>query len=986
MNLKETKYDAFISYRHSELDKYVAETLHRQLEMFRLPKSILKRQKLSRKRIERVFRDRDELPLASNLAEPITEALKNSDFLIVICSPRLPQSQWCRKEIETFIAMHGRERVFAVLAEGEPSEAFPPQLQYEDIEVVNERGEKEIVRRMIEPLAADVRGKNRSEIKKKIREEVLRLAAPMFELNYDDLKQRHREQRMKRIVGFTAAIAGVFLAFGAVSTTLALRINHQSKLIEQQNVEISAKNDEITAQAEQIALQYTESQKDYARAMASASEQMLGDGNSMAAVYTAMSVLPENLEQSEMPYTPEAEYALSRALYTYTAGGNFLPYDVYDAECELNFYKFSEDGSRMLLADSIDRATIWDLDTHEKVAQIPCSSLIMSSDAAFKDKDHILYKGSGGLMEYDIVNQTERMISENFSGIAVYPEHNKYIVCGWNIVECRDLQNDEVLFEMDLPENHIHDAEIMYITDDGAYIIIGTESDDNCYLSVYRGDNGEFVKMIQITEGTIKSVTEAAGKLFVITNATKNFISMEGWCTCIDLASLDAIWSRVCIDKYIYKGIYCESEGQERFIIQTYYNLISLDANTGEELFSHQSAIEILNMFMPEDSESVFYMSEDGSLFFYNIFTGVNADMSYFIESPNNRLGDFYWKKGIIFLFPRNSTDILEYRIMENGSAEPIVKIDYAAPMVISPQGTTYLENHTRDGLATKSMQLKDINTQEVIQSFEAQKDVAEFCYVGDGSEAVAFIDNSCKIYSVKDGSLIRELKLDDEDDYFSSRFSPSGKMLIISKGVQNGVRAYSLETGEILIKTPDCEKGTSFSNVYFAETADKLACRDEDKNEFRFYHIGEEQPYQTANLNLGNVNAMTFTSDGKYFVTLTKDYSLVFYDAETLGEVKTFYDIQAATIDGITYYEGIGRYIVDIASGAYMLDENLNIVAEIWSYSSFIVAENKFVVNVSREAMKIPYFTYEELLQKGEERIEGFELSEKLKKEYNVK
>ena len=38
--LKNTHYDAFISYRHSELDSFVAENLHRRLENFKLPKSV----------------------------------------------------------------------------------------------------------------------------------------------------------------------------------------------------------------------------------------------------------------------------------------------------------------------------------------------------------------------------------------------------------------------------------------------------------------------------------------------------------------------------------------------------------------------------------------------------------------------------------------------------------------------------------------------------------------------------------------------------------------------------------------------------------------------------------------------------------------------------------------------------------------------------------------------------------------------------------
>ena len=42
---KEMRYDAFISYRHSELDKFVAEELHKQLENFKIPKNIAKKAK-----------------------------------------------------------------------------------------------------------------------------------------------------------------------------------------------------------------------------------------------------------------------------------------------------------------------------------------------------------------------------------------------------------------------------------------------------------------------------------------------------------------------------------------------------------------------------------------------------------------------------------------------------------------------------------------------------------------------------------------------------------------------------------------------------------------------------------------------------------------------------------------------------------------------------------------------------------------------------
>ena len=40
MENKEYKYDAFISYRHCDLDKFVAENLHKALETYELPKNL----------------------------------------------------------------------------------------------------------------------------------------------------------------------------------------------------------------------------------------------------------------------------------------------------------------------------------------------------------------------------------------------------------------------------------------------------------------------------------------------------------------------------------------------------------------------------------------------------------------------------------------------------------------------------------------------------------------------------------------------------------------------------------------------------------------------------------------------------------------------------------------------------------------------------------------------------------------------------------
>ena len=160
-------YDAFISYRHADLDQYVADRLHKRLEAFKLPHSASRNRLEGEKtKIRRIFRDKNDLPIASDLASPIMTALNESEYLIVICSPRTPESIQVKREIETFISLHGREHVLAVLIEGEPEESFPPALLTARKEVTLEDGTKTIQKIAVEPMAADIRGKTRRDVSK----------------------------------------------------------------------------------------------------------------------------------------------------------------------------------------------------------------------------------------------------------------------------------------------------------------------------------------------------------------------------------------------------------------------------------------------------------------------------------------------------------------------------------------------------------------------------------------------------------------------------------------------------------------------------------------------------------------------------------------------------------------------------------------------------------------------------------------------------
>ena len=163
-------YCAFISYRHQSPDQEIAKALHTAIETYGIPASIKKQ--TGRKKMGKVFRDQEELPLSADLGADIEAALDKSEWFIAICSPRYLESRWCLREMEYFIARKGRERVLTVLVEGEPKDSFPEMVRYAE-NADGTVGE-------IEPLAADVRGATLGESVKRLKNEKLRLLMQKF--------------------------------------------------------------------------------------------------------------------------------------------------------------------------------------------------------------------------------------------------------------------------------------------------------------------------------------------------------------------------------------------------------------------------------------------------------------------------------------------------------------------------------------------------------------------------------------------------------------------------------------------------------------------------------------------------------------------------------------------------------------------------------------------------------------------------------------
>ena len=227
------KYWAFLSYSHS--DGKWADWLHKAVETYRVPRRLVGRESPAGKIPERIFpifRDREELPASADLGSKINEALSESRYLIVICSPRSAQSRWVAEEIKSFKRLGREDRILALIVAGEPNvedkpgfsseaECFAEPLRYR----LNEAGELSGVR--TEPIAGDARegkaGKNNAKLK---------LLAGLLGVNFDELRQREHERRLRRaqIIGAAALfLVGVFAALATWATIAAKQAAWQKR-------------------------------------------------------------------------------------------------------------------------------------------------------------------------------------------------------------------------------------------------------------------------------------------------------------------------------------------------------------------------------------------------------------------------------------------------------------------------------------------------------------------------------------------------------------------------------------------------------------------------------------------------------------------------------------------------------------------------------------------------------------------------------------
>jgi WD40 repeat protein len=235
------KYNAFISYSHAG-DREFAPTLHSTIEKLGKP--------WYRRRATRAFLDQTDLAANPGAWTKILAALQNSEFFILLATPKAIDSKWVAKELDYWLTTRPVENLLIGLTDGaiywddntkdfdwKCTTALPPQLS----------------RRFTnEPLWADFRqftSKNVRSARNEFLKAAAKLAAPLNntspgELVNEDLRQHRKALRLAK----AALMLLVSLMLGLIGAVLIATRQRDIALSRQ----LAAQSDLLRAQSNAV--------------------------------------------------------------------------------------------------------------------------------------------------------------------------------------------------------------------------------------------------------------------------------------------------------------------------------------------------------------------------------------------------------------------------------------------------------------------------------------------------------------------------------------------------------------------------------------------------------------------------------------------------------------------------------------------------------------------------------------------------------------
>ena len=1017
------KYNAFISYRHSPLDMEIAKKVHTGLETYKIPKSVQKR--LGIKKIKRVFRDQEELPIGSNLSDNIGEALKESEHLIVICSPRTPESEWVQKEIETFISLHGRENVLAVLVEGEPNESFPELL------LNDENGNP------VEPLAADVRGETRSERNKKFKTELLRLVAPVIGCSYDDLRQRHRERVVRRTVSIVSAVAGIIAIAGIAFGLYHANVADKMTTLANEKAQLA---DEKTQLADEILQEYRLKQENQSRFLAQEALTLYENGEREDAALVAIAGLPG--KDNDRPYVADAEYALSKILHVYDVGEDMSFDRTLHHDLMLRDHKLSTDHTRLLAMDSGYNVYVWNTETWElctKIApEIDERNYLMNVADCFADATGVYTVGDNYFTKYDFDgNKLYTYTTEAYlKQTAIIPERNSgYLFCNNNAITVIDLETGRKSGTIEMPvDGNVYTD--LYPSRDNKYLLFEYRRTDSEIIEIgaYNLDKNE-LKLTRLSEDyPLEYAYTALGNVAVV--STNNNFFADGiknvYLDVINPQTGRILWSREipCTINYVatfeldMKAHSYTTKAGETFseIVIT----VEDEAFTFNELDSKIVAAITLpdravSLNVRSDNAFGFVGMESGNIETIDFHEGrIYSDNTI---KTKMALNDLVIMDGKVAIRPMRSSTLYIMKYHTGSELQEInTQVDYFTYPITDPKGSDYFVVRvggdgvykviSKEGavLATVTLNCSYATLQSffddtvVLCSYDTiyyanvkTGEVTEVTYESLGIDGNLYdgyaTDNgryavfwaTRKIVAIDLANKSRLMKGEGNTVIGNAVITEDGSTVLVAA---TGSNLSKVDLATLTETTFESDSLREFSDAYSLQflavshdgkTA-AMCCMD---GKLRLVNVADGSIIDEFEFNAKSNCSLFFTKDDKYLMMQGDSLTVKIRDIENKS-YKYSFDASSTIKRPIQANDG---YIA-VCDSAYLYlieTENYGVCAIVLYGGAYIPSDKVIIIADSGTLYKAPYRDYKALIEEAERQFPGAKLTDEEKAKYNL-
>jgi len=921
---------AFISYKRE--DERWAKWLQNKLEHYKFPTNLNGRTDLP-KNIRPTFRDVTDLT-PGLLAEEIDKALRSSEWLIVICSPRSAKSPWVCKEAQTFIGLGRADHIIPFVIEGNPfskdnsTECYPEAL-------LNLTDGRELLGANINEMGRDAAA--------------IKVVARMFNLRFDTLWQRfEREQKRKKsiytVTAILLAILGLSVGVFFIKQNRTIRnqniqlenatnhLRHDSIALRQHllriqkdSIKLILKNDSIQKQKDSLVsinkLLYIEKNnvlsaknevlKRNARAISNKAMLLVEDGASDLASKILAEVYPTN-ENKDYPYVAEVEDVI-RVAYSnipkmaltghkgsvittsYSPDGKYIvssssDYAIKIWEVETGICKkqiqggkyaeFSPDG-KYIVSASVEDVHIRDIKTGKILKTLKGHTMIHSISFSPKGKHVMSISTDGNIKIWDVETGICTRERDGYVNSGNFSPDGRYIVyTAFNTILLWNLDTNEVLRTF---EGHTKLVNTASFSHDGRYIV--SASDDRS-IKLWDVESGKLLRTYEGHTDCVKSASFSPDGKYIVSASNDGTIRLwktqSEYSVCVNKIKGHTDW--VLSVSFSPNGKYIVSASRDKTI-----KIWDLD--------KHTTTLPQQLMYIRSAS-----FSPDGNKIVSGAFGGS-------VCLWNSRTGDCYKKistqgtDGVIFspdgrLIASRSIDIIELWDIETsrllrkleGHAYNINSISF------SPDGKKIVSSSNDE-----SVKVWDVQTGDCLMTLNGHTyNVMYALFSPDGKWIVsASADKTARLWDAETGNCTKVLGGHTNHVNYAA-FSSDGKNIISVSGYNPTIKIWDVNTGDCF-NTITGFKGEIKSVLPI--TPDWKYILLVDRNTIGIWNIETVNRVNILQGHTDQVQCASFSLDGSHIVSASYDKSVKIWDFLPIEQILE--DIREHYMDNpLTEYE----------------------------------------------------------------------------------